>query len=73
MVERPEKAQQKMLLNLALDIVLPVMILNKLSPYLGDNGSMKALSAWRSHSPLGHGLYDFWQEKKINWISLLRT
>jgi hypothetical protein len=60
----------KVWLNLILDIALPVVILNKLSPYLGEDGPFYALLLAIS-LPLSHGLYDFWKEKKVNWISLL--
>lgn len=60
----------KVWLNLILDIALPVMILNKLSPYLGEKGPLYALLLAIS-LPLGHGAFDFIKEKKINWISLL--
>ena len=70
MDHRPENAQQKMWLNLILDIALPVIILNKLSKYLGENGPLIALLLAIS-LPLGHGLYDFAKEKKLNWVSIL--
>ncbi|MEM7647140.1 MAG: VC0807 family protein [Pseudomonadota bacterium] len=57
-------------MNLILDIVLPVVILNKLSPYLGEEGPFYALLLAIS-LPLGHGLYDLIKERKINWMSLL--
>lgn len=75
MDKRPAETAQKqspnkVWMNLLLDIALPVMILNKLSPYLGENGPLYALLLAIS-LPLGHGLYDFIKEKKINWLSLL--
>lgn len=66
----PNQSPNKVWLNLILDIVLPVMVLNKLSPYLGENGPFYALLLAVS-LPLGHGLFDLIKEKKINWISLL--
>lgn len=57
-------------MNLLIDILLPVMILNKLSPYLGERGPLLALLLAVA-LPLGHGLYDFVRERKINWLSLL--
>ena len=65
-----ENSQQKMWLNILLDIALPVLILNKLSKHLGENGPLIALLLAIS-LPLGHGIYDFFKEKKINWVSLL--
>lgn len=70
MDKRPKSSPNKVWLNLILDIALPVMILNKLSGYLGDEGPLYALLLAVS-LPLGHGLFDFYKEKKINWISLL--
>ena len=70
MDQRPEDAQKKMWLNIILDIALPVLILNKLSKHLGENGPLIALILAVS-LPLGHGLYDLLKEKKVNWVSLL--
>ena len=70
MLEHPDKAQGKIFRNLIIDIVLPVLILNKMSPYLGEHGPVKALLIAIS-LPLFHGLYDLIKEKKINYISLL--
>ncbi|MCB0378066.1 MAG: hypothetical protein KDD33_06205 [Bdellovibrionales bacterium] len=70
MDQRPAQSPNKVWLNLVLDIVLPVMILNKLAKHLGDNGPLIALLLAIS-LPLGHGLYDLVKDKKINWISLL--
>jgi hypothetical protein len=56
--------------NLIIDIVLPVMILNKLSPHLGEKGPLYALLLAIS-LPLCHGIYDFISSKKVNWLSLL--
>ena len=70
MDKRPNQSPNKVWLNLILDIILPVMILNKLSPYLGESGPLYALLLAIS-LPLGHGIYDFIKDKKINWVSLL--
>ncbi len=70
MDKRPKPSPNKVWLNLILDIALPVIILNKLSPYLGERGPLYALLIAIS-LPLGHGLFDFFKERKINWISLL--
>ena len=70
MDKRPNQSPNKVWLNLILDIILPVMILNKLSPHLGEKGPLYALILAIS-LPLGHGLYDLIKDKKINWISLL--
>ncbi len=70
MDKRPNQSPNKVWLNLIIDIILPVAILNKLSPYLGENGPLYALLIAIS-LPLAHGLFDFIKDKKINWISLL--
>jgi len=70
MMDSPDKAQGNMIRNLLLDIILPVLILNKLSPYLGEHGAVKALILAMS-LPLAHGLYGLIKEKKINWVSFL--
>lgn len=57
-------------MNLLFDIVLPVMILNKLSPYLGEGGAFYALILAIS-LPLGHGLFDYIKTREVNWLSLL--
>ncbi len=70
--QAPKKPQSpnKVWMNLLLDIALPVIILNKLSPYLGEEGPFYALLLAIS-LPLGHGIFDFVKDRKINWISLL--
>ncbi len=70
MERQSNQSPNKVWLNLILDIALPVIILNKLSPHLGEQGPLYALLLAIS-LPLGHGLFDFYKEKKINWISLL--
>ncbi len=70
MANPTQQSPNKVWLNLILDIALPVIILNKLSPYLGESGPVYALLLAIS-LPLGHGLFDFYKERKINWISLL--
>lgn len=64
------QSPNKVWMNLIIDIALPVIILNKLSPYLGEKGPLYALLIAIS-LPLGHGLFDFIKDRKINWISLL--
>lgn len=70
MDQRPPASQQNVWLNLVIDIVLPVLILNKLSSRLGENGPLLALLLAIS-LPLLHGAFDFIKSKKINWLSLL--
>jgi len=66
----PAASQQKVWMNLIIDIVLPVLILNKLSSRLGEKGPLLALLLAIS-LPLLHGMFDFIRNKKINWLSLL--
>lgn len=57
------------LYNLAFNIILPVVILTKLSKeeYLGPtNGLLVALAF-----PIGYGIYDFFKEKKLNTFSVI--
>ena len=61
---------QKVWIQLIFDVVLPVLILNKLSPLLGERGALVALILAVS-LPLGHGLYDFKKTRKVSPISLL--
>ncbi len=70
MDKRPTQSPNKVWMNLIIDIILPVMILNKLSRFMGENGPLYALLLAIS-LPLGHGLYDFFKQRTINWISLL--
>ena len=67
---RPDNSPNKVWLNLIIDIVLPVLILNKLSSKLGEQGPLIALLLAIS-LPLGHGLWDFIKTRKMNWISVL--
>lgn len=70
MNHKPQQNSKKLLANLFIDIIFPVLILSKLSYYLGENGPLYSLILALS-LPFGHGLFDFLKEKKINWISLL--
>lgn len=66
--KRPEK-KESALLNIALNVALPALIMTKLSApeYLGETWSlMLALSL-----PLGYGIYDYIQRRKINFFSIL--
>jgi hypothetical protein len=64
----PEK-KESLLLNLALNIVIPTLILTKLSAeeYLGPQLAIVVALAF----PLGYGFYDFVQQKKVNFFSAL--
>jgi hypothetical protein len=57
------------LLSIGINIVVPVLILTKLSSdqYLGPVNSMLLALAF----PLGYGIYDFTRSRKMNFIALL--
>lgn len=67
----PEKREQKesLLLNLALNIIIPTLILTKLSgeENLGPKLAIIVALAF----PIGYGLYDFARQKKVNMFSAL--
>jgi len=69
MTKQAEKKENP-LLNLALNVIIPVLVLTKLSKaeYLGTTwGLIVALMF-----PLGYGIYDFLaREKKVNFLSVL--
>lgn len=69
MTSAPKK-QENIFISLACNIFLPVVILNKLTPRLGENGPLIALIIALS-LPIGYGLYDYVQRKHKNYISLL--
>ena len=64
--QNPKKAW----VSLFIDIIFPVLILNKLSDFFGEKGPLYALLIALSF-PFFHGLFDFLKDKKINWVSLL--
>ena len=70
MNHKTNQNSKKLWANLLLDIIFPVLILNKLSPFLGEQGPLYSLLLALS-LPFGHGLFDFFKEKKVNWVSLL--
>lgn len=64
--QQPEK-QENALLNLLFNIVLPVLILNKLSNYIGPLYALILALAF----PLSYGGYDLVKRKKMNAFSVL--
>jgi hypothetical protein len=54
-------------LSLIFNVVLPVVILHKLSERLGPTPALLLALSF----PLGYGIYDFIQRKKVNPLSLL--
>ncbi|WP_297576252.1 VC0807 family protein [uncultured Deefgea sp.] len=61
--------QPSLLINLLLNILIPTLILTKLSTdqWLGPTWAVVAALAF----PLGYGLYDLKQSGKVNFISIL--
>ena len=64
------KKQQNQFSSIIFNIILPVLVLGKLSPRLGENGPLIALFIALAF-PIGYGVYDYWQEKNKNMISVL--
>lgn len=63
------KKKENPLLSLAINIVLPSLILSKMSGD-GSLGPEKAL-VFALSLPLGYGLWSFYQERKVNLIATL--
>lgn len=61
------KKQENQFISLVFNIIVPVMILNKGSTILGTTNALLIALAF----PLSYGLYDFYQRRKMNFISLL--
>lgn len=59
--------QENQFQSLLFNIVIPVLILNKGSNYLGTTNALLIALAF----PISYGLYDWYQRKKANYISLL--
>lgn len=59
--------QENTLVSLLCNIVLPVVILNKLSTKLGPGPALLLALAF----PLGYGAWDWWRRKKANVFSVL--
>ncbi|MEN0058699.1 MAG: VC0807 family protein [Bdellovibrio sp.] len=59
--------QENSFLNLIFNIVLPVLILNKLSKFVGPLAALILALAF----PLGYGIYDLLKRKKVNAFSAL--
>ncbi|MEK2645664.1 VC0807 family protein [Bdellovibrio sp. BCCA] len=67
MTEKNAPQQENGLLNLIFNIVLPVLILNKLSKFIGPLAALLLALAF----PLGYGAYDLVKRKKANAFSAL--
>jgi hypothetical protein len=67
MSEISQAPKENPILSLAINVILPVLILNKLSVKIGPiNALMLGLAL-----PLLYGAYDFFKKKHWNWISIL--
>lgn len=66
---RPPAKQENLFINLAFNVVIPVLILSKLSKpeYLGPVAALIIALVF----PLGYGIYDYVQRRKTNVISIL--
>jgi hypothetical protein len=68
---KPAKQEKKdnFLLNMLLNVAIPAIILVKLSgdEWLGATNSLLVAMAF----PLGYGLYEFWQTKSFNLLSIV--
>ncbi len=69
-MSQPSQSPRGFFLDLAFNLVIPVMILQKLSSRFGENGPLFALLIALSF-PLGFGFYDLYFKKKRNIISVL--
>jgi intracellular septation protein A len=64
------KKQKNPLWEILFNIVIPVVLLNKLSKYFGENGPLVALLVALSF-PIVYALYEYLKEKKKNIWSLV--
>ncbi len=67
MSQKQASAQENPWLNLIFNILLPVLILNKLSKHIGPFYALLLALAF----PLGYGAYDLIKRKKMNALSIL--
>ncbi|MDP2138122.1 MAG: VC0807 family protein [Candidatus Didemnitutus sp.] len=63
----PQTKRESLLLNLGLSIVIPVLILSKLSDQLGAKQALLLALAF----PLGYGIYDALRRRKFNFVAAL--
>lgn len=69
-MSKEKQSSKSMLLDLAFNLVIPVLILQKLSHKFGNHGPMIALIAALAF-PLSFGIYDLFVKKKKNIVSVL--
>lgn len=67
MTETTAPQKENGFLNLIFNIVLPVLILNKLSKFIGPLAALLLALAF----PIGYGVYDLIKRKKVNAFSAL--
>lgn len=65
MTDTPVPKRENLLINLLFNIVVPLLILSKLSDRLGSMNALMLALAF----PLAYGLYDFWQRRSVNFVS----
>ncbi len=63
----PAPKRENIFVNLILSIVIPVLILSKLSDWLGAKQALLLALAF----PLGYGIYDAVQRRKFNFLAAL--
>lgn len=63
----PAPKQENALLNIAFNILIPVLILNKLGKHIGPLPALGLALIF----PVGYGIYDLIERKKINAFSIL--
>lgn len=64
---QPQAKQENALINIAFNVVIPVLILNKMTSQWGPLRTLVIALAF----PLAYGIYDFTRQHKINYFSLL--
>jgi hypothetical protein len=63
----PSAQRENPLLNILFNIVIPIFILNKGGKWLGNKEALLVALAF----PIVYGIYDYIQQRKTNYISLL--
>ncbi|OYZ23261.1 MAG: hypothetical protein B7Y39_05580 [Bdellovibrio sp. 28-41-41] len=68
MNQNPAQAQRENpLLNILFNIVIPIFVLNKAGKWVGSKEALFLALAF----PIVYGIYDYTQQKKTNYISIL--
>jgi hypothetical protein len=66
-LENQDQNKENVFLNLAFNILIPILILNKLSHRIGAGPALLLALAF----PIAYGLWDYRKKKKMNFISVL--